>query len=375
MNAPLAKFIDWLRIQKRCRRRPSIDRRTLRLQEALQFLMGPDFIPAESEPARVEFSPSPSGLHFRFPTPRPCGVAENNIVYGRFYRCAGRWQERPMVVLLHGGNAGAGNAGSLGYRFGFALIARRCNRAGFNAATLEAPYHFQRYPRQAGIVSPVDYLRMAQAVAQAASEIRALTGWLLAEGCPAVALWGLSMGGWLAGMTVCREARLAAVVMTLPVVRSNPSCADRIIWRDVREAWQGLRWAEERLDTTPFNLTTARPAIPKKNILLVEGTQDLLTPPEPIEELWQLWGQPDIWRLPHGHMSLSLSLGGLTGPVLRWLAPRLDKPAIEKPPNGAAQSVERMGASRSGQFQCLRQWRLAPTAHARRWPMYVHAHL
>ncbi len=337
--------------------------------------MGPDFIPAESEPARVEFSPSPSGLHFRFPTPRPCGVAENNIVYGRFYRCAGRWQERPMVVLLHGGNAGAGNAGSLGYRFGFALIARRCNRAGFNAATLEAPYHFQRYPRQAGIVSPVDYLRMAQAVAQAASEIRALTGWLLAEGCPAVALWGLSMGGWLAGMTVCREARLAAVVMTLPVVRSNPSCADRIIWRDVREAWQGLRWAEEQLDTTPFNLTTARPAIPRKNILLVEGTQDLLTPPEPIEELWQLWGQPDIWRLPHGHMSLSLSLGGLTGPVLRWLAPRLDKPAIEKPPNGAAQSVERMGASRSGQFQCLRQWRLAPTAHARRWPMYVHAHL
>jgi hypothetical protein len=107
MNAPLAKFIDWLRIQTRCRRKPSMDRQTLRLQEALQFLKGPDFIPAESEPARVEFSPNPWGLHFRFPTPRPCGAAENNIVYGRFYRCAGRWQERPVVVLLHGGDAGA----------------------------------------------------------------------------------------------------------------------------------------------------------------------------------------------------------------------------------------------------------------------------
>jgi hypothetical protein len=41
----------------------------------------------------------------------------------------------------------------------------------------------------------------------------------------------------------------------------------------------------------------------------------------------------------------------------------------------ANQSVERMGASRSGQFQFLRRWRLAPTAHARRsvcsWLVYV----
>ena len=81
---------------------------------------------------------------------------------------------------------------------------------------------------------------------------------------------------------------------------------------------------------TSFNLTTARPAIPKENILLIEGTQDLVTPAGPIEELWQQWGQPDIWRLPHGHISLSLCLAGLpglTGRVLRWLAPRLDMPA------------------------------------------------
>ena len=183
-----------------------MDRQTLRLQEALQFLKGPDFIPAQTEPARVEFSPNPSGLHFRFPTPRPCGVAENDIVYGRVYRCAGRWQERPVVVLLHGGDAGARNIGCLG--IGSDL---RCSPAAAIGAVqcrdVEGAYHFQRYPRQTGIVGPVNYLLMAQAAAQAAAEIRALTGWLLAKGCPAVALWGLSMGGWLAGMTVCREAR------------------------------------------------------------------------------------------------------------------------------------------------------------------------
>jgi len=172
----------------------------------------------------------------------------------------------------------------------------------------DVDYHFQRHPRQPGAMGQVDYMRMAEAAAQEVAEIRALTGWLLREGCPAVALWGVSMGAWLTGMTVCRDARFAAAVMTLPPVRSNPSYADRIILRSVRKAWQEVCAADEALDETPFNLTRVRPAIPKENILLVEGAQDLVTPVEPIEELWQLWGKPDIWRLPHGHNSLCLCL-------------------------------------------------------------------
>ena len=49
-----------------------------------------------------------------------------------------------MIVLLHGGSD------FIGYRFRFPLIARHCNRAGFNAATLVAPYHFQRRSAPAG---------------------------------------------------------------------------------------------------------------------------------------------------------------------------------------------------------------------------------
>ncbi|MGO8696794.1 MAG: hypothetical protein ACLQVY_03620 [Limisphaerales bacterium] len=37
--------------------------------------------------------------------------------------------------------------------FRFPLLARRCYRAGFNAVTLVAPYHFQRRPRHYGPVS------------------------------------------------------------------------------------------------------------------------------------------------------------------------------------------------------------------------------
>ena len=44
---------------------------------------------------------------------------------------------------------------------------------------------------------------------------------------------------------------------------------------------------------------------------------------QPIEELWQKWKQPDIWRLSHGHIS-GVFVPGLADRLLRWLAPRLE---------------------------------------------------
>jgi hypothetical protein len=96
-----------------------------------------------------------------------------------------------------------------------------------------------------------------------------------------------------------------------------------VIWPRVREALQALRPAHEALDTTRLNLILSTPVIPKENILLIEGILDLLAERQPIEELWQKWQQPEIWRLPHGHVSAQLRLG-LMGRVLPWLAPRLE---------------------------------------------------
>ena len=156
MIAPLAKFIDWSVIRicfallPQSVWREAANEGGLKMEQAVQFLNGPDFIPAESQPAQLEFGPDARGERFRFPTPRPCEFAENNVVHGRLYRCADAWQERPVIVWLHGGSDFPGN------QFMFDRFARRCQRAGFNAATLESPYHFQRRPRQYG---PVDLLR------------------------------------------------------------------------------------------------------------------------------------------------------------------------------------------------------------------------
>ncbi len=310
MIAPLAKFIDWAALQMayavvglRYAPRPK-----WKLAEALEFLNGPDFIPAASDPAQIEFD---GPRHFRFSTPRPSEYGENNIVYGRLYRCAERWQERPVIILLDGNPA-------VGYHTGFPLIARRFNRAGFNAALLVGPYHLQRRPRR---TVEENCLWWAQAFAQNVAEVRALTGWLLDEGCPSVGLQGFSFGGWVAGLTACSDARIACAVLTVPGVRMR--CSQPVVWRRVRETLQALRPAQEAMDTTRLNLLSSTPVIPKENILLIEGIHDLFADRQAIEELWQKWQQPEIWRLPHGHVSAQLVLG-LMGRVLRWLAPRLE---------------------------------------------------
>jgi len=161
----------------------------------------------------------------------------------------------------------------------------------------------------------------AQAIAQNVAEIRALTGRLLDEGCPAVGLLGFSFGGWVAGMTACSDPRITAAVMTVPGVRMR--CSQPVVWRRVRETLQALRPAQEAMDTTRLNLILSTPVIPKENILVIEGIYDLFADRQAIEELWQKWQQPEIWRLPHGHVSTQLVLG-LMGRVLRWLSPRLE---------------------------------------------------
>jgi pimeloyl-ACP methyl ester carboxylesterase len=193
---------------------------------------------------------------------------------------------------------------------------------------LVLPYHFQRRPRQ---LVEWHHLLTAQTVAQAVAEIRALIGWLLAEGCPAVALVGVSYGAWFAGLAACHDARLASAVLIVPRVDMNQisALAEHVLWPRIRELAQAGRPAYAALDRTPLNLISSQPLIRKENMLLVEGMHDLLVGSEPVEKLWQAWARPDRWRLPHGHISM-LGAASLPARVVDWLAPRLRNAAVER---------------------------------------------
>src|SRR5262245_31418768 len=77
MIAPLAQLIEWAFVQATFTRMPHPDG-NLGLDEAIQFLHGPDFMPAESQPAQLVFD---NASDFHFPTPRPGAFAENNFAF------------------------------------------------------------------------------------------------------------------------------------------------------------------------------------------------------------------------------------------------------------------------------------------------------
>ena len=64
MIAPLAKFIDCSALQVAYAiGLRSVPKSKWKLEEALEFLNGPDFIPAASDPAQIEFD---GPRHFKF---------------------------------------------------------------------------------------------------------------------------------------------------------------------------------------------------------------------------------------------------------------------------------------------------------------------
>jgi hypothetical protein len=133
----------------------------------------------------------------------------------------------------------------------------------------------------------------------------------------------------VAGLAATRDMRLKAIILALPGVRRNfrAGRGEGILWTPMRKALERQQAAREALDKTPMNLTLSRPVVPKENILLIQGRYDLFVEADHTEELWQKWGQPEIWRLPHSHISWMLT-PGINRRVLDWLASRLNKLSV-----------------------------------------------
>lgn len=279
------------------------------IAEASELLSDPDFFCRFAEnAAALQFT---GRRGFQFPSPVSTPWPENNTVFGQFYRSGRAWQTKPSVILLHGWN------GELGYRFQFPYLAWRLSRCGVNAALIELPYHAHRKPTAPGALQNFishDLLRMLEATRQAIADTRALTGWLIERGSPCVGLLGFSLGAWLTGIVACHDARPKFAVLATPVVRLERAIAELPFCAPIRD---GLRDSALALD--PLDLASLSPLTAPANVLLIQSQHDLFAPAETIEEIWRAWGCPEIWRLPHGHISVLLSVATMER-IIRWIA-------------------------------------------------------
>jgi pimeloyl-ACP methyl ester carboxylesterase len=313
MNEFVCQLIDRWVIRAAAARLPRPTGADPHVEQARGLLESPGFFAEDAPAAAITFT---GGKNFQFASPVVTASGENNLVRGRMSRCGRHWRTRSAVVMLHGWND------RWGYRYRFPWLARRFNRRGINSVMFELPYHFQRRPRTGAVRNFIseDLGRTMEATHQALAEISSLVRWLLEQGCPRVSLLGLSLGGWLAGLTACHDARLSSAVLITPVSRMDRLIGEVAFCQPIREALK-----KGPLDLSRLNLASCKPKLTRGFLLMVEAEYDVFVPADTTKELWQAWGSPELWSLPHGHITV-LGSSSMFKRAVKWISLRMRVP-------------------------------------------------
>ena len=279
-----------------------------RLERAAEILATGDLwkLPA---PTPLIAAVADGQFHFASAVTTPS--AKNNVVHGQILRVNGAWQTKPLVILVHGWNA------ELHYLYVLPRVARTLVRRGFNAALLELPYHLQRRPARDSAVRDFisdDLHSMLMATRQSLADIDALVRWARAQGCHAVAVWGFSLGAWLAGLYLCRSSLASHAVLTTPIIDLAQAVRELSFCHPIRAAI-----GERSIDLSPLNLTAHRPKIPAESICACQCEYDQFVPGESYDQLFASWGNLARLRLPQSHISVLLSRSA-TNATIDWLA-------------------------------------------------------
>jgi pimeloyl-ACP methyl ester carboxylesterase len=279
-------------------------------EEARRLLESPDFFGEKTPAAQITFT---GGKNFQFPSPVVTACAENNLVTGRISRCGKHWRKRPGVVLLHGWND------RWVYRYRFPWLAQRFNRRGINSVMFELPYHYKRRPRQGAVRNFIsaDLGRTMEAAHQALAEINSVVNWFLEQGCPRVSLMGFSLGAWLGGLAACYNPKVSCAVFITPVSRMDRMIEEAAFCEPIRQSLKG-----KALDLTGLNLASHKPKLTRAFMLMVAAEHDLFVPAETTQELWDAWGNPELWSAPHGHISI-LASTSMMKRASKWLGLRM----------------------------------------------------
>jgi dienelactone hydrolase len=298
VRATLAKPLDWCSIQLA---RLSVHRgagSARQVAEVEALLEDPDFFgDSVTAPQDLRFTNKHA---FQFTSPVVSPWKRNNTVHGRLFTTGKRWQDKPVVILLHGWNMQAG------YYVLFPHLARRLVKRGVNVAMFALPYHTRRKPRGKKAINNFisgDLVHVVQAARQSLADARALIAWLKEQGCPRVGLWGISLGAWLSGLLACEDPHIDCAALMVPVSRMDRVIAELDFCAPIRRSLGG---AHVRLG--PLNLTNRRLKTAAANILIIACEHDLFVPIGTAEDLHEAWSGTELWRPRHGHISVLMSM-------------------------------------------------------------------
>jgi dienelactone hydrolase len=222
-------------------------------------------------------------------------------------RQAGAWllehrgKRRPWVVCVPG------------YRMGHPLVDFTGFRArwlhqvlGLNVAIAVMPLHG---PRRSGWRGgdgflTGDFVDTIHAQAQAVWDLRRLIEWLRADRAPAVAVQGVSLGGYTAALLTGLERELDAVIVGVPTTDLVGLLRDNATPALVRGlAKLGLPIDDIEAALRVVSPLALAPRVPRERLFLFAGLADHLAPPDHAHALWRHWGEPRALWYQGGHVS------------------------------------------------------------------------
>ena len=228
---------------------------------------------------------------------------------------------RTALVLLHGWLA---TRSHMPY---FRSLATPLRGQGCDIWMPRLPEHAERTPP--GSLSgerclSADIGATAQALQRAVAELLWLEAWLRRRGYSRVALWGMSLGGWVAALGASLSASWDAVALWAPVVEPAETVWSSPIATPICRALAEAGIDREQAASMFHHYRAARRplAVPRDRVLVVGARYDNVVGRRGLARSAAGWGC-GVWWVPHGHISLMISRATrqATG---RFIADRLE---------------------------------------------------
>ena len=181
------------------------------------------------------------------------------------------------------------------------------------------PFIYTDVPRDGSMRDFIsdDLPGMIDATRQSITDIDSLARWAKSQGCPKIAVWGFSLGAWLAGLYMCKSAVCSAAVLTTPISNMAAAVRDLQFCHPIRSCLDG-----SKLDLTRLNLPEHRLQISPDAIQVMQSDYDLFAPVKEYEELARAWDLSGWEKVPQGHISVLISRRAMKRSI-EWLGQQL----------------------------------------------------
>jgi hypothetical protein len=211
---------------------------------------------------------------------------------------------RPWVVAINGYRTGQPPVDLWAFN-----AAHLHHGLGCNVAVPVTPLHGPRRAGRSGDrVMYAGAMNLVHAMAQAVWDVRRLLGWLRGhQGAPAVAVMGLSLGGYISALVASLEADLDGVVLGIPeadLVRGIRRHVAPLL-PPYYEQW-GLSWSTFEQVASVVSPMALDPVVAWDRRAIFAGLVDRWVRPGNVYRLWEHWGRPDICWYQGGHLSFAV---------------------------------------------------------------------